>query len=230
METNRFVADCRKFPSEKNCSLLIAGTEEEVLAVAVEHAVAAHGHTRGQKLRDELKGFLEKEPEVNASAEKRNRELALNLYDAFNKRDFDRIESYADPGVTMTNVATEEVFRGPKGLRAYGEGWAKAFPDAKVEVDRVIASSDGFAAEIIGSGTHKGVLSSPAGSVQPTGRRVRMRLSEIFRARDGKIVEGSAYFDLASLMKQLGLGQQPQAQTQAQMPTPEAGQGAERRH
>ena len=51
-------------------------------------------------------------------------------------------------------------------------------------------------------------------------------MSEICRVRDGKIVEGRAYLDLASMMKQLGLGQQ-QAQ---QMPTPETSQGAERRH
>ena len=32
---NRKVADCRQFPSEKNCSLTIAGTEEEVVKVAI---------------------------------------------------------------------------------------------------------------------------------------------------------------------------------------------------
>ncbi len=30
--------DCRLFPSEKNCTLKISGTEEEVLDAAVEHA------------------------------------------------------------------------------------------------------------------------------------------------------------------------------------------------
>jgi predicted small metal-binding protein len=36
--------DCRNYPSEKNCSLKISGTEEEVLEIAVQHAVGSHGH------------------------------------------------------------------------------------------------------------------------------------------------------------------------------------------
>ncbi len=31
--TKRKVADCRQFPSEKHCTLTIAGTEEEVMTV-----------------------------------------------------------------------------------------------------------------------------------------------------------------------------------------------------
>src|SRR5207247_2484121 len=35
----RRVADCRLFPSEKNCSLMISGKEDEVLSVAVDLVV-----------------------------------------------------------------------------------------------------------------------------------------------------------------------------------------------
>src|SRR6266446_4536477 len=34
--------DCRNYPSEKNCSLKISGTEDEVFDAAVQHAVSAH--------------------------------------------------------------------------------------------------------------------------------------------------------------------------------------------
>src|SRR5436309_8031820 len=37
----RKVVDCRLFPSENNCTLTIAGTEDEVLKAAVEHAVSS---------------------------------------------------------------------------------------------------------------------------------------------------------------------------------------------
>jgi hypothetical protein len=50
------------FPSEKNCSLTIAGTEDEVLAVAVRHAVNEHGHKDTAELRSQLRGFLKDEP------------------------------------------------------------------------------------------------------------------------------------------------------------------------
>jgi hypothetical protein len=55
------VADCRLFPSEKNCSLTIAGTEEEVLAVAIRHAVSEHGHADSPELRQQLRGMLRPE-------------------------------------------------------------------------------------------------------------------------------------------------------------------------
>ena len=57
----RKVVDCRLFPSEKNCSLTISGTEEEVLAVAIRHAVNEHGHKDTPELRQQLKALLKDE-------------------------------------------------------------------------------------------------------------------------------------------------------------------------
>ena len=56
--SKRKIIDCRLFPSEKNCSLAISGTEDEVLAVAVRHAVQEHGHKDTPELRQELKKLL----------------------------------------------------------------------------------------------------------------------------------------------------------------------------
>lgn len=57
----RKVADCRRFPSEKNCTLTIAGSEEEVLAAAAQHAVSAHGHQDTPELRNEIRAILQDE-------------------------------------------------------------------------------------------------------------------------------------------------------------------------
>jgi predicted small metal-binding protein len=50
--------DCRDYPSDKNCSLRISGTEEEVLEAAVQHAASAHGHEKTPELRDQIKSML----------------------------------------------------------------------------------------------------------------------------------------------------------------------------
>ena len=50
--------DCRDYPSEKNCSLKISGTEQEVLDAAVQHAVSAHGHNKTPELRSQLRSML----------------------------------------------------------------------------------------------------------------------------------------------------------------------------
>jgi predicted small metal-binding protein len=55
----RYMIDCRKVPSENNCSLAIAGTEDEVLDAAAAHAVASHGHDNTPELREMLRGALQ---------------------------------------------------------------------------------------------------------------------------------------------------------------------------
>ena len=55
----RKVIDCRKYPSDSNCSVTISGTEEEVLSVAVYHAVNAHGHEDTPELKEQLRSMLE---------------------------------------------------------------------------------------------------------------------------------------------------------------------------
>jgi predicted small metal-binding protein len=55
----RKMADCRRFASESNCSLVIIGEEEEVLNAAMEHAVSVHGHEDTPENRQEIRGFLE---------------------------------------------------------------------------------------------------------------------------------------------------------------------------
>ncbi|NEC06912.1 DUF1059 domain-containing protein [Streptomyces sp. SID7909] len=59
---SRKIADCRKYPSETNCSLTIAGEEEEVVRAASEHAVSVHQHTDGPELREQVRATLEDEP------------------------------------------------------------------------------------------------------------------------------------------------------------------------
>jgi hypothetical protein len=57
----RMMADCRRFPSESNCSLTIIGDEEEVVRAAAEHAASVHGHDDTPELREQVRGMLEAE-------------------------------------------------------------------------------------------------------------------------------------------------------------------------
>jgi predicted small metal-binding protein len=59
----RVMADCRRFPSESNCSLTIIGEEEEVVRAAAEHAASVHEHEDSEELREQIRGMLEAESE-----------------------------------------------------------------------------------------------------------------------------------------------------------------------
>jgi hypothetical protein len=55
----RKMVDCRKMPSDSNCSLTIAGTEDEVIETAVAHAIAKHGHQDTPELREGIHASME---------------------------------------------------------------------------------------------------------------------------------------------------------------------------
>ena len=55
----RMMADCRRWPSETNCSLVIIGEEDEVVQAAAEHAPSVRGHENNEELRVQLRGFFE---------------------------------------------------------------------------------------------------------------------------------------------------------------------------
>lgn len=57
----RKTIDCRSMPSDSNCTVQIAGEEDEVLELAAAHAVAVHGHTDDENLRTGLRGALRDE-------------------------------------------------------------------------------------------------------------------------------------------------------------------------
>lgn len=53
--TRKFI-DCREYPSDMNCSVAIsADSEDELLQIAVEHAVSVHGHSDTPELRQQLR-------------------------------------------------------------------------------------------------------------------------------------------------------------------------------
>ncbi|MGJ9419354.1 DUF1059 domain-containing protein [Massilia sp. CMS3.1] len=55
--------DCREFPSDMNCSVTIAAdSEQELMAVAVQHAVSVHGHSDTPELRAQLKQTMRDGP------------------------------------------------------------------------------------------------------------------------------------------------------------------------
>ena len=59
--TRKYI-DCREYPSEMNCTVLIAAdSEKELLEAAVQHAVAVHGHADTPELRDTLRSMFKDE-------------------------------------------------------------------------------------------------------------------------------------------------------------------------
>jgi steroid delta-isomerase-like uncharacterized protein len=96
--------------------------------------------------------------------------------------------------------------RGRDELRPYLEGFAGAFPDARYEINWAIESGSSVALEGVYSATHTGALRMPDGTeLAATGRHVSVPFVTLFDVRGDKISSHRAYWDVATVMAQLGL-------------------------
>jgi predicted ester cyclase len=143
--------------------------------------------------------------------------LVRQMYDAFNRRDLDRYASYSAPEARMTVVP----FGAKMPLRQHAEAFANGFSDAHIEPTHFVAQGDWVVAEFTGTGTHDGPFRTPAGDLAPTSRRGELQLCELFRFQHGKVVEARSYFDVASLLRQLGIGVPAPAEQRVSSPPPQ---------
>ena len=93
------------------------------------------------------------------------------------------------------------LYRGPEAVaRRYRGLWA-ALPDLQVRLRRIVAIDGELAVtEHTLSGTHRG----PLFGVAPTGRRVQVNTVVIWEFADERIRGETVYFDLATVLRQVG--------------------------
>lgn len=134
-----------------------------------------------------------------------NAALAQELYDAFNRRDYEHDLDLVGRDMEVTLIPFGQTFHGREGFRAFMQGFTEAFPDISIQVTNQVATGDQVVNEFTARGTHTGPLMTPAGAIPPTGRTVDLTVCEVYRIKDGKFVSLHNYQDAASLMRQLGL-------------------------
>ncbi len=87
-----------------------------------------------------------------------NATLAREIHQAFNDRNYDRVDELVAQDVQWENVATGETFSGPEGIKQFMRGWVDAFSDANTEIQEVHAGDNFAVNEFAGRGTHDGTL------------------------------------------------------------------------
>lgn len=133
-----------------------------------------------------------------------NARVALTIFAAWNERDYDRALVVLDDDLEVVEVATGETFRGPQGLLSEYEKWAGALSDGWIDVMNVVESGEWVAMETVVRGTHDGDFPTPDGSIPPTGRQLEFEMCTVARIKDGKEILERHYFDVDSMMRQLG--------------------------
>lgn len=133
---------------------------------------------------------------------------ARAVLDTISAHDLDALARlYAKNSETITMPTGERSF-GPEGARSDTQRWLAAFPDLRFEIRSVVASDDAACIEATVHGTNTGPLALPGEELPPTNKAVSMPVCVVMRFDDeGKLVAEHDYFDLVTMMEQLGLSE-----------------------
>jgi steroid delta-isomerase-like uncharacterized protein len=126
--------------------------------------------------------------------------------EAFNQRDAGAVaELYAADGVVLDPQHPEPI-RGRDDIRESYAQLFRGFPDATVRIQQRAFNGGRVSYELRLTGTHTGPLATPDGDVPATGRRIDLPAAVFADVDgDGRFRETRRYYDMAELMRQLGL-------------------------
>lgn len=111
--------------------------------------------------------------------------------------------------IVHVDAAVGEV-SGIEAFIAFATGFKQAFPDLRWEMREFVEGSDTVVVEGVFLGTNSGPMVGPWGSLPATGRRVKLPFCDIWKVRNGRIVENRIYYDQVTFLGQLGLLMSPQ--------------------
>lgn len=137
------------------------------------------------------------------------RDVMDRATEAYFSQDYETLRTLYAPDVVAT-TPDAGTLNGVDALFEWNKALDEAFPDIRYELTAAHEAGDCAIDQGDVIGTHSGPLRLPdGGSIEPTGRQVRMRSADIATVRDGKIVRHDFYYDQLEMLAQLGLMEAP---------------------
>jgi steroid delta-isomerase-like uncharacterized protein len=132
--------------------------------------------------------------------EERNIRLVMEHFAAESRHDYAATLATLADDIEYRIVPAGLTLHGKEGATRYYDQWWKAFPDVKIEIQRVSAAGEWVVVEAVSTATHLG----PFLGIPPTGKTVRAQVCCLIRVRDGKMVEETVYYDQLERLAQIG--------------------------
>ena len=131
-------------------------------------------------------------------------QVGQGVVDAFNADDWDRFRALTTTDTVYNEYGTQRVINGQDDIIEAMQGWKQAMPDVIGTVMSSCASGNTVTLEVSWTGTHTGPLVSPAGTIEPSGKSQTTPSAWIMEFEGVKVRESSLYFDLMTLLTQIG--------------------------
>lgn len=125
--------------------------------------------------------------------------------------DVEAIVATFSPDAVLEPKPTGTDFVGPEQIRVFYQDLFTAFPDLAPRLVRRYQDGATIIDELVFAGTHAG----PFMGIPATNRPVEVAASVIYDVRDGQLTREAAYWDVATMLVQMGV-----------LPAPEAPAGA----
>ena len=126
---------------------------------------------------------------------------ANTINQAWNSHDMEKVLGFYSPDYVAEDVGQAFLVRGHDGVRAMLDTYWQAFPDLEFTVTDAVVQDSRVAIVWMAEGTHQGTIMN----IPPTGHRVAVRGVSIIDVEDGLIVRGQYIWDLAGMLRHMGL-------------------------
>jgi steroid delta-isomerase-like uncharacterized protein len=133
-------------------------------------------------------------------------EVARESIECFNAGDFDRMRALLADDAVEEELSTGRVLEGADAQIEASRGWKQAFPDGHGTIHGAYADGNTVTIELTWEGTQSGPMETPDGQELPASdRRASVKACQVMVVDDdGKITETRHYFDLMTILGQIG--------------------------
>jgi steroid delta-isomerase-like uncharacterized protein len=131
-------------------------------------------------------------------------EIAKAAVTAYNEKDWNKTRDMLAADAVYDEKATNRRLEGAGQIIEALQGWANAFPDSKATFIREFASGDTAVLELVWKGVHTGPLQTPTGAIPASNKPIELPACEVFRVEGEKIKSASHYFDMLTMLTQIG--------------------------
>jgi steroid delta-isomerase-like uncharacterized protein len=128
-------------------------------------------------------------------------ELGSALLPTWNSHDADRVAALYASDYEGVDVGQAGPQQGQDGIRRALAGYLRAFPDLHFAEEGSVVQGERVALAWKARGTHLG----PLMNIPATGRSIEVQGMTMLTVQNGKIVRGMSIWDMAGLLRAMGL-------------------------
>lgn len=133
-----------------------------------------------------------------------NKQVTDRFWTLLESGKLDQITEVVDADVQF-KMPGQPVMRGLEPLRQMLNAYLTAFPDLRHETKSHVESGDTIAIELIATGTHKGPMATPQGTLPPTGNKVVWESCDYIRIKEGRVISWHVYHDTVPFLTAVGV-------------------------